>query len=126
MSLLSIIDGPASAYRHNGDLELLQSLGLKTHGWVHHKWTNLGTIKLDKNSDEPKPKIKVEVYACPAQFFRFTITRGNEDRYKHDYKPYETFVINTGSGGFSDYYGVALLIAQNMLTVKQTKPRKGK
>jgi hypothetical protein len=125
MSLSSLIDGPASAYRHNGDLELMTSLGLQTHGWVHHEWTKLGTVKLPKNDEkEPAPKIKVEVYACPAQFFRFTITRGNEDRYKHGYKPLETFVLETGSGGFGEYYQTALMIARNMLTVKVRKAKR--
>ena len=133
------------AYRHNGDFELLTSLGLKTWGF-RRDWTDLGTIVLLPAEDnefghKPETTIKVEVCAYPAQFWRFTITRprdevrdldpdepdhpyqqGNRERGRWiaAYEPVEQFVMTTGSGGFTNYWDTAKQIAGHWVDVEKT------
>lgn len=113
------IFGEQEAYRHNGDHDLMTSLGLRTSGFGRD-WTDLGTVTLDSQREErPDTTIKVEVTAVPAQFFRFTITRPNEDNCENGGMPLEVFEITTGSGSFGEYYEVALLVAGDRLNVKE-------
>lgn len=89
-----LFDGPSSAYTHNGDKVLLESLCFKTDGF-ERDWTTLGTF-VHPNGTE----ITAEVCALPAQFFRFTVTS------EHD-----VFTLSTGSGGFGTYWPIALAYA---------------
>ena len=106
----------SSAYRHNGDHELLGSLGLRQHGF-DRDWTALGTVTLPNGAKTPAATVEVEVCALPAQFWRFTITRPRWDEDSDSYHT-ERSVMTTGSGGFSDFWPHAKLIAENMVRVE--------
>lgn len=104
-------------YSHNGDDRLFKKLGLKTKGWKKHEWNDLGVVTVHEEDDErtptiPASEVRVEVYACPAQFFRFTILRPQDESIP---TPRERIVISTGSGGFRDYWPTAELLAQHRL-----------
>lgn len=123
------------AYSHNGDFDLMQSLGLKTN--FDREWTDVGTVTVEEARDNeygpdsiPAATVKVEVSAMPAQFFRFTV---NTTENVIDEEPYGDFhftsryeprryVLKTGSGSFTEYWAVAKMMAQNMLTVEQEAP----
>lgn len=126
------------AYRHNGDYDLMESLGLKTR--FNRAWTDCGTVEVypaepagpggpycEPEPEKPATTIKVECVAMPAQAWRFTITRprdvvedtpDGEYRFRVIYEPVEQFVINTGTGGFTEFYQVALMVAKHMLNVE--------
>lgn len=91
-----LLGGNVSAGRHNGDWNLLEQLGLRRAGF-RREWTDLGTVRSEDW------RIKVEVSAIPAQFWRFSINR-------RDGK--EKFVVRTGSGSFSGYWPVAKRVAE--------------
>lgn len=108
----------SDAYRHNGDHELLGSLGLRQYGFGRD-WTALGTVTLEKpnaGAGRPAATVEVEVCALPAQFWRFTITRPVWDEGSESYGT-EQHVMTTGSGGFSDFWHVAKLAATNMIVL---------
>lgn len=114
MSPYSYLSG-GQAYYHNGDWDLMRSLGLQTN--FNREMTNVGTVELAYTT------VKVEVAALPAQFFRFTVV-GPTGR---------TTVVRTGSGGFGDYWEpvkrfaltgcwskqALRLMRQNMLVVEE-------
>lgn len=91
------------AYRHNGDRDKLESLGLDANYEHVRDWQDLGTVQLDSGGS-----VKVEVSCWPAQFWRFTI--------RTDERP-EPTVLGSGSGGFVDYWPTAKLFADAMLQV---------
>lgn len=102
------------------ELRLLRELGLKTEGWVFHDWTDLGTVVVYEGESAkippiPQSEVKVEVYACPAHFFRFTILRPQDDSIP---VPREVIEVKTGSGSFGDYWPTAKLIAEHRMTVE--------
>lgn len=119
------------AYEHNGDRALLESLGLRTTNF-QRKWTELGTVVVREADPlhcfgpHPETTIKVEVLACPAQFWRFTIIRPKDDAETIDgkvrgiYFPLERQVINTGSGSFVDYWPIAKLVAEHMFDIENS------
>lgn len=133
---MSLLDGPSSAYTHNGDRVLMESLGLQTYGFKR-EWTDLGTVVVAEAEEieagepprkkmRPAATVQVEVIAHPAQFFRFTITRPQErivdqknKKWYVIYEPVQRFVIKTGSGGFGDYWPVAKMMAEHMIDVKR-------
>lgn len=108
---MTAFDLDCGAYRHNGDHELMTSLGLRTWSF-HQEFTDLGTVIINEVHEESSAAtIKVEVSALPAQFWRFTVTQEEG-----------VTVLTTGSGGFSDYWPIAKLVADNMLIItKETK-----
>jgi len=126
---VSIFGEKQVAYRHNGDQEAMEELGLRTAGFARD-WTALGTVVVHAAEPEgeygPRPAatIDVEVSAMPAMFWRFTITRPHDGAETVDgkvrgiYEPLERFVMKTGSGGFTTYWPIAKMIAENMLTVE--------
>lgn len=133
---MSSIFGESYAYEHNGDLALLQELGIST-GPFGREWTDLGTVTVQeaettneyhcRTGPRPAAVVKVEVVAYPAQFWRFTVTRPRDETendpeapngFRSVYEPVEVFEITTGSGGFSDYWPIAKAVAQNMVNVK--------
>lgn len=97
------------AYIHNGDRPLMKSLGLRT--WAFSRdYLDLGTVEVrDADADAPAT-VKVEVSAMPAQFWRFTVTKTSG-----------IFVMETGSGGFGDYWPIARQIAEGMLYVTKVE-----
>ena len=103
------------------DIQLLTEIGLKKEGWVFHDWTDLGMVVVRQEDDEripsiPASEVRVEVYACSAQFFRFTILRPQDSS---NPVPRERIRFITGSGSLRDYWPTAKLIAENRLTVKE-------
>jgi len=113
------IFGTSNAY--DSDRKLMESLGLRTYNF-DRGWTDLGTVTLDwDGSDDKRPKatIKVDVSSMPAQFWKFTITRPNEDNYENDYLPLEVFELQTGSGNFHEYWPLAKMVADQMVDIKQ-------
>lgn len=118
-----------TAYSHNGDAELMRSLGLATA--FGRDWTNLGIVTVEEAEPEgefgPRPAalIEVEASAMPAQFWRFTIVRPRDDaetvggKVRGVYAPMERFILSTGSGGFGDYWPMAQAVARNMATVER-------
>jgi hypothetical protein len=136
------------AYTHNGDRDLLLSLGLKADNFGRD-WTDLGTVIVSEAEPDgefgPKPAstIKVEVSAYPAQFWRFTITTPRDEcedipddappqpheqgnsaykRWRAVYEPVEVYRVRTGSGGFSRYWPMAREIAEHMVIVERLAP----
>lgn len=116
---------PDSAYTHNGDRDFMEALGLKVDGFVND-WTDLGTIILyEADGPCPATTVRVEVSAHPAQFWRFTILRSRDESVTIDgrvvgiYEPRERIVLETGSGGFQDYWGTVTLFANDMLNVTE-------
>lgn len=101
-------DSGGQAYTHDGSWELMRSLGLKTN--FDREWTDVGTVVLDEDwkwgpytaqRNErgrfiSRPRVKVEVSAVPAQFYRFTISRVSEIDGAR-----EVFEMRTGSGSFA-------------------------
>lgn len=122
-------------YTHNGDDELIASLGLKTHDVSDKRWSDLGTVVLIEAEDKhfetatppgphhcPATTVKVEVCSMPAQFWRFTVTRPREELdddldgpWKPVYEPVEVYEVATGSGGFCDYWPAIKLLAEHCL-----------
>ena len=132
----SSLFGPTNAYRHNGDHELLESLGLRTWNFGR-EWTNLGTVIVREaetaneyhcaTGPRPATSVRVEVSAIPAQFWRFTITRPRDETvddasveygFRSVYEPVEVFEITTGSGGFGGYWDIARAVAEHMVDIK--------
>lgn len=123
--------GASSAYTHNGDHDLLASLGLKTDDFGR-EWTPLGTVvvqEAEPNGEfgpRPAATVDVEVSALPAQWWRFTISRPRDDSETVDgevrgiYEPLERFVMTTASGGFTTYWPIAKLIAEHMLYIERS------
>jgi hypothetical protein len=117
------------AYTHNGDHELLESLGLRTWNF-ERAWTPLGTVVVqDAEPDgeygpRPATTVDVAVSALPAQFWRFTITRPRDDcetvngKVRGIYTPLEHFVMTTGSGAFGTYWPMAKALAKHMINVE--------
>lgn len=119
-------DSGGQAYTHDGSWELMGKLGLKRN--FNREWTDVGTVVLDEEFNwhpyraqrnalgqfVSRPRVKVEVSAVPAQFYRFTISRSDELTGKP-----KLFVMRTGSGSFARYWPIAELIAQGMLDVKE-------
>ena len=125
------------AYQHNGDYEQLLDLGLKTavdESKAVKGWAPLGTVVVEEGREpeetdfqivgsKPSTEVDVEVYSAPAQFWRFTIrrpeaeiTRGAEGEKSHvAYGPRCVYVIQTGSGGFGEYWPSIRMVAGNML-----------
>lgn len=144
MRLSDPFSAEQSAYEHNGDRVLLESLGLRVTGF-RRDWTDLGTVTLREAEPDgefgPRPAttIKVEVEAFPAMIWRFTITRPRDEteeipddappvpyeqaradgtnRWRAIYEPVEVFEMRTGSGGFSTYWPTAKQIAEHMVDV---------
>lgn len=141
------------AYEHNGDRELMESLGLQTTDFGR-EWTDLGTVTVEAARTErfgkvagkrmtPEPEyhrpaatVKVEVSAMPAQFWRFTITRPREEiedwkgggttyGFRPIYEPVERFTMRTGSGGFGEYWTAAKACAQNCLSIQKEDDHDG-
>lgn len=113
-------DSLMKAYTHNGDHNLLSSLGLKTSGF-ERDWTDLGTVVVQEADDNeyghlPAATVKVEVSALPAQFWKFTISRPIDDGKSEDV---EVFEMHTGTGGFTDYWPMAKAVADNMISLEQ-------
>lgn len=118
------------AYSHDRDLML--SLGLQVDGFAR-EWTHLGTVTVHPANPDgeygPKPgtTIEVEVSAFPAHFWRFTITRPRDEakvvngKVVGVYTPVERFVMTTGSGGFKDYWNMAMAVAENRVNVERMK-----
>lgn len=106
---MGILDYPVEAYKHNGDHDLMTSLGLRTWSF-EREWLELGTVVV--SSGATPATVKVEVLALPAQFFRFTIVRKSEGSDED-----EVTVLKTGSGGFTSYWPTAKMFAENMITV---------
>lgn len=123
------------AYTHNGDRELLRSLGLKTSATGAGSWVELGTTivheaktietgRPKRTVDYPACTVTVEVAAYPAQFWRFTVSRYDEEIVEEDGDDWgvrlteQRFVLRTGSGGFWRYWPVAEMVAQNLLDVE--------
>lgn len=122
-----MFDG-GSAYTHNGDRELCEELGLKTTGWGR-EWTEIGTVIVAEEEYEKDyghkhaATVKVEVSCLPAQFFRFTINvpvfkseHLDETERSGWYGTKET-ILSTGSGGIGEYWPVAKLFAEDMISV---------
>lgn len=120
-------------YRANdGDVGLLISLGLRTTDF-QREFTDLGTVIVEEAEPDgeygPKPAstVKVEVAAMPAQFWRFTVTRPQDNselvngKVRGIYEPVEIFILSTGSGRFSEYWPIAKRVAENMLDIKQVQ-----
>lgn len=111
------------------DVALMQQLGLRTDNFGRD-WTHLGTVTVDEAEPEdrfgPRPAstVRVEVAALPAQFWRFTVTRPRDECETVDgevrgiYEPVEVRVITTGSGRFGEYWPVARMVAQHVLSVE--------
>ena len=106
-----------SWYIHNGDSALARELGLRSD-WGHNgsvpafgKVTNgyedAGTVQL------PTGRVKVEICALPAQFYRFTCTHFSEG----EGYPESTTTIETGSGSLGENWPIAEKIATGMVEV---------
>lgn len=107
-----------AAYTHNGDHALLESLGLRADWDAEGEWVDLGTVVVQERSGHEIPAtVKVEVYAAPAQFYRFTVVRPDED----DRRTADTLTIRTGSGGFSTFWPTAKLVAENMIQIDEER-----
>jgi hypothetical protein len=140
------LDGEAvNAYTHNGDRELMRSLGLRTTGFGR-EWTELGTTVVVPAADarpgeekqfpaRPAHTVKVEVSAFPAMFWRFTIFRTVEEVVEdgdgsagsewHTVLHPETIELCTGSGGFYTYWPTAEAIARNHMSIRPVEPERG-
>lgn len=104
-------------YTHNGDARLAAELGLADTiesssespiGACSEDYVDMGTVDLRyPDEDEPYARVKVEVWAMPAQFYRFTI-----DILRGDGRG---GVIDTGSGGLSTYWPTVKMIAEGMI-----------
>lgn len=104
-------------YWHNGDEELAASLGLRdwpapstddVFGPYTDDYVDMGTAELRYASDaKPYARVKIEVYALPAQFYRFTVEIIDGEGMGG--------VLKTGSGGLSDYWPTVLHFAQGMI-----------
>lgn len=139
---MGLLSETCGAYTHNGDRDLMASLGLRPGVLRAGEWTDLGTVTLRAAEEQtygnpeetklcPATTVKVEVCAYPAQFWRFTITRpqdqtehyGKDERgidlWRAIYEPVERFVMTTGSGGFSNYWETAKAVAENMVNVER-------
>lgn len=121
-----------SAYSHNGDHAFMVNLGLRADGYALHEWTDLGTVIVEEADPEgeygprPSTSVRVEVYAAPAQFYRFTILRPRDDietlpdgTVRAIYESRERMVLTTGTGGFQEFWAAAVLLAGNMLGVTE-------
>jgi len=91
------------------DLPLARRLGLNLTVDFARKWTTLGEVLVADNDAE----IKIEACAMPAQFWRFTVRREDEDE-----GGTETLLVKTGSGSLRKYWPMAEAIASNMLDVE--------
>ena len=114
---MGVIDPPYSAYEE--DAKLMASLGLKTTDWPAHEFVDLGTVVVheedtDRTPPTPAAEVKVKVYACPAQFWRFTVLRPQDESIP---TPRERIEITTGSGSFSQYWPTAKQMAENRMNV---------
>jgi hypothetical protein len=114
-----------------GDRAVMRWLGLRVDGFGR-EWTDLGTVIVEEAKvdeyDVPRPAatVKVEVQAHPALNWRFTVTRPRDDveelgggRWRAVYEPAERFEITTRSGGFTEYWVAARLVAQRRLVVRE-------
>lgn len=134
----AFLSGKAEAYVHNGDAKLLASLGLRTTGFTLGERTDLGTVEIYPaetsnpydclTGPRPATTVRCEVTALPAQFFRFTITRPRDETiddesarlgWRSVYEPCDLYEINTGTGGFTDFWPSVKLIAEHMISVKR-------
>ncbi|MER2997390.1 hypothetical protein [Pontibacter populi] len=87
---------------HESDLPLIIELGLNEFVCETNVETYIGSV------DTIEFSIEVFVTCAPAQFWRFVIVcKSNNNR----------TVIETGSGRFSEYWNVAKLIGQNLVSV---------
>lgn len=113
-----------SAYTHNGDRDLMLSLGLRVDNFARG-WTALGTVVVvPAEQERPAATVEVEVLALPAQAWRFTITRPRDavedlpdGGWRAVYEPLERFVMNTGTGGFGEFWPTARMVALHWLTI---------
>lgn len=105
------------------DQDVLVSLGL-CPTYSGPDWTDLGQVVIEAEFvDEelglrPATKIRVEVSALPAEFWRFTIERPDEDSGHVSH-----FAMETGSGSFQTFWPMAKAIAEHMVYVRELSPR---
>ncbi len=88
------------------DVPVLKRLGLNFFGGKN-EFVDIGTVELGGSRN-----VKVEVCCMPAQFWRFTITRPSRNG------P-DTFVMTTGSGSLSDFWPIAKMVANDMLSIER-------
>jgi len=98
------------------DLVLLRSLGLPAWNAELHSLTFIGEVHPfgDEDPEGQKTVIRCFVNCHPAQFWKFEVIRRSEE---DGYDGMEQIEITTGSGLLSNYYPMALAVANNVLNV---------
>jgi hypothetical protein len=89
------------------DLDLFMSLTFFPFSTCSQEEFFVGKYKLP---DSDVSEISVYVTCMPAQFWRFDIT--TEDGFK--------YMLTTGSGILSDYWEIALKVAEGMVAIERT------
>lgn len=103
----------------NAEIALLRDLGLKLYDGASREPVELGSVTLHEASNEgPAVTIAVVVSCMPATFWRFAITRANENDDYREY-PTEDIIVRTGSGSLTEYWPAAVLVAENSLTIER-------
>lgn len=105
---------------YNQDLALMKHLGLPEWEAPHQTEILVGKVIPYPNEEAPGEETAISVYvACyPSQFFRFVVVRKSEDL---DCPRMEEIEIRTGSGTLSDYWPMAMAVADGRLVVGQAK-----
>ncbi|MBF1166087.1 hypothetical protein [Burkholderia cenocepacia] len=98
------------------DVALLKLLGLPAWQAALHQETFVGEAFPYEPDEQPGEETSIQIYVtcCPAQFFRFVIERKSEDK---GYAGMERVEVTTGSGTLSQYWPMALAIADHCLVV---------
>lgn len=98
------------------DVALLKLLGLPAWRAALYQETFVGEACPYQAEEQPGERTRIQIYVscCPAQFFRFVIERKSEDE---DYTGMERVEVTTGSGTLSQYWPMAIAIADHCLGV---------